>query len=31
MKMQSPRDLFEIELRYAYDCEQKLIKKHLPP
>lgn len=31
MKMQSPRDLFEMELRYAYDCEQKLIKKSACP
>ena len=30
MKIQSLRDLFEIELRYAYDCEQKLVKKGLP-
>jgi ferritin-like metal-binding protein YciE len=30
MKVESFRDLFEIELRYAYDCEQKLVKKGLP-
>jgi ferritin-like metal-binding protein YciE len=30
MKIESLRDLFEIELRYAYDCEQKLAKKGLP-
>jgi ferritin-like metal-binding protein YciE len=30
MKVQSLRDLFEVELRYAYDCEQKLVKKGLP-
>ncbi len=30
MKLESLRDLFEIELRYAYDCEQKLVKKGLP-
>jgi len=30
MKIQSLRDLFEIELQYAYDCEQKLVKKGLP-
>lgn len=30
MKIESLRDLFEIELRYAYDCEQKLVKKGLP-
>ena len=29
MKVESFRDLFEIELRYAYDCEQKLVKKGL--
>jgi ferritin-like metal-binding protein YciE len=28
--VKSLRELFEIELRYAYDCEQKLIKKGLP-
>jgi ferritin-like metal-binding protein YciE len=30
MKIESLRDLFEIHLRYAYDCEQKLVKKGLP-
>lgn len=30
MKIETFRDLFEIELRYAYDCEQKLVKKGLP-
>ena len=30
MKITSLRDLFEIELWYAYDCEQKLVKKGLP-
>ena len=30
MKINGLRDLFEIELKYAYDCEQKLIKKGLP-
>jgi len=30
MKIGSLRDLFEMELRYAYDCEQKLAKKGLP-
>lgn len=30
MKLKSLRDLFEIELCYAYDCEQKLVKKGLP-
>jgi ferritin-like metal-binding protein YciE len=30
MKIESLRDLFEIELHYAYDCEQKLVKKGLP-
>lgn len=30
MKIESLRDLFEVELRYAYDCEQKLVKKGLP-
>lgn len=30
MKIESLRDLFEIELRYIYDCEQKLVKKGLP-
>ncbi|HKQ88094.1 MAG TPA: DUF892 family protein [Candidatus Acidoferrales bacterium] len=30
MKVKSLRELFELELRYAYDCEQKLVKKGLP-
>ena len=30
MKVKSLRELFELELRYAYDCEQKLAKKGLP-
>lgn len=30
MKIQSLEQLFEIELRYIYDCEQKLVKKGLP-
>ncbi|MBV9183278.1 MAG: ferritin-like domain-containing protein [Acidobacteria bacterium] len=30
MKIESLQDLFEIELRYVYDCEQKLVKKGLP-
>jgi len=30
MTIESLRDLFEIELRYAYDCEQQLVKKGLP-
>lgn len=30
MKIKSLRELFELELRYAYDCEQKLVKKGLP-
>jgi ferritin-like metal-binding protein YciE len=30
MKIQNLRDLFENELRYIYDCEQKLVKKGLP-
>jgi ferritin-like metal-binding protein YciE len=30
MKIESLRDLFEIELRYTYDIEQKLVKKGLP-
>ena len=29
-KVKSLQELFEIELRYAYDCEQKLIRKGLP-
>jgi ferritin-like metal-binding protein YciE len=28
--VKSLRELFEIELRYAYDCEQKLAEKALP-
>lgn len=28
--IKSLRELFEIELRYAYDCEQKLVDKGLP-
>jgi ferritin-like metal-binding protein YciE len=30
MKIETLRDLFETELCYAYDCEQKLVKKGLP-
>src|SRR2546423_11690734 len=30
MKIESLRDLIEVELCYAYDCEQKLVKKGLP-
>lgn len=30
MKIESLQELFEIELNYAYDCEQKLVKKGLP-
>ena len=30
MKIESLQDLFEAELRYTYDCEQKLVKKGLP-
>ncbi|HUN63732.1 MAG TPA: DUF892 family protein [Candidatus Sulfotelmatobacter sp.] len=29
-KVKSLRELFEIELQYAYDCEQKLVAKGLP-
>jgi len=29
-KIKSLRELFEIELRYAYDCERKLAEKGLP-
>jgi ferritin-like metal-binding protein YciE len=29
-KVKSLRELFEIELRYAYDCENKLVEKGLP-
>jgi ferritin-like metal-binding protein YciE len=28
--VKSLQELFELELRYAYDCEQKLVKKGLP-
>jgi len=30
MKIKNLRELFEIELYYAYDCEQNLVKKGLP-
>lgn len=30
MKIENLRDLFENELHYIYDCEQKLVKKGLP-
>jgi ferritin-like metal-binding protein YciE len=30
MQINNLRDLFEKELRYVYDCEQKLVKKGLP-
>jgi ferritin-like metal-binding protein YciE len=30
MNIESMRDLFEIGLQYAYDCEQKLVKKGIP-
>lgn len=30
MKLKSFQDLFEAGLRYAYDCEQKLVKKGIP-
>ena len=30
MKINNLRDLFELELRSMYDCEQKLVKKGLP-
>lgn len=30
MKIKNLRELFEMELYYAYDCEQKLVKKGLP-
>ena len=30
MKINNLRDLFENELHYIYDCEQKLVKKGLP-
>ena len=29
-KMKNLRELFEVELQYAYDCEQKLVDKGLP-
>jgi ferritin-like metal-binding protein YciE len=29
-KIKNLRELFEVELRYAYDCEQKLANKGLP-
>ena len=29
-KVESLRELFQIELRYAYDCERKLVEKGLP-
>jgi len=29
-KVKSLNELFEIELRYAYDCEKKLVEKGLP-
>jgi ferritin-like metal-binding protein YciE len=29
-KVKTLQELFEIELRYAYDCEQKLVEKGLP-
>jgi ferritin-like metal-binding protein YciE len=29
-KVESLRELFEIELDYAYDCERKLVEKGLP-
>ncbi|HET6143327.1 MAG TPA: DUF892 family protein [Candidatus Acidoferrales bacterium] len=28
--MKSLRELFDLELNYAYDCEQKLVEKGLP-
>lgn len=30
MKVKGFQDLFETGLRYAYDCEQKLVKKGIP-
>jgi ferritin-like metal-binding protein YciE len=30
MDIENMRDLFEVGLRYAYDCEQKLAKKGIP-
>jgi ferritin-like metal-binding protein YciE len=29
-KVNNLRELFEIELKYAYDCEQKLVRKGIP-
>jgi ferritin-like metal-binding protein YciE len=29
-KIKNLRELFGIELKYAYDCEQKLVNKGLP-
>jgi ferritin-like metal-binding protein YciE len=29
-KVNNLRELFEIELKYAYDCEHKLVKKGIP-
>jgi ferritin-like metal-binding protein YciE len=29
-KVKSLRELFDLELNYAYDCEQKLVEKGLP-
>jgi ferritin-like metal-binding protein YciE len=29
-KIKDLRELFEVELRYAYDCEKKLVEKGLP-
>ena len=29
-KIKTLQELFEIELKYAYDCEQKLVKKGIP-
>lgn len=30
MQINGIRDLFEIELKYAYDCEQRLVEKGIP-
>lgn len=30
MKIQGLQDLFEVALRYVYDCEKKLVQKGLP-
>src|SRR5437868_2064825 len=30
MKVKSLQDLFETGLKYAYDCEQKLVRKGIP-